>query len=101
MPTSMNNKERPPRSLYRYVDAATAWECLKEGSLAFVPPQRFNDPFDTNPALGLIGLTKQKANAILTVRNSFMNNVIGAVCFTAKKDDPLMWGHYGAKHKGV
>jgi hypothetical protein len=33
------------------MDAATAWECLKESTLAFTPPIRFNDPFDTNIAV--------------------------------------------------
>jgi hypothetical protein len=94
-------KERPRRFLYRYVGAATAWECLKESSLAFMPPRNFNDPFDTNPALDLVGLTEQKAKAMLRTRNSFMNSVIGGACFTARKDDPLMWAHYGDEHKGV
>jgi ureidoglycolate hydrolase len=93
-------KTRPPKILYRYVDAATAWECLKEGSLAFVPPRRFNDPFDTNPALDP-GPSEQKARAMSRTRYSFINNVIGVACFTAKKDDPLMWAHYGQKHQGV
>lgn len=45
-------KSRPDR-LYRYMDTATAWECLKESTLAFTPPHDFNDPFDTNPAVVL------------------------------------------------
>src|SRR5437762_4649829 len=93
-------KTRPPKLLYRYMDAATAWECLKESSLAFVPPRRFNDPFDTNPALDP-GPSEQKARAMFRTRYSFINNAIGVACFTAKKDDPLMWACYGQKHQGV
>lgn len=33
------------------MSATTAWECLKDSTLAFTPPSRFNDPFDTNIAV--------------------------------------------------
>ena len=66
-----------------------------------MPPENFNDPFDTNPALNLVGLPEPKKKAMLTTRNAFMNSVVGAACFTARKDDPLMWAHYGDEHKGV
>jgi hypothetical protein len=45
-------KSRPNR-LYRYMDTGTAWECLNESTLAFTPPNLFNDPFDTNIAVDL------------------------------------------------
>lgn len=110
-------KERP-RLLYRYVDSETAWECLKEATLAFVPPIRFNDPFDTNPALDL-NLRPEQINALskhcpperldptrirqamLENRIDFMERLIGAACFTEKDNDPLMWAHYGGRHRGV
>lgn len=101
----MNNppekSAQPPRFLYRYVDRATAWKCLSEATLAFTPPQRFNDPFDTNPALKTTGLSDQTASAMHNTRDAFANNLIGVACFTANKDDPLMWAHYGDKHRGV
>lgn len=48
--TTIAMKPRPDR-IYRYMNTATAWECLKESTLAFTPPFRFNDPFDTNIAV--------------------------------------------------
>ena len=111
-------KRRPP-ILYRYVNSATAWECLKKASLAFTPPVRFNDPFDTNPALDF-DLRKEQIKALseecppgktfdrgsieaamLENRKEFMETLIGAACFSSKANDPLMWAHYGDHHRGV
>ncbi len=111
-------KGRPLR-LYRYVDSATAWECLKEGTLAFTPPARFNDPFDTNPALDLV-LNDQQLRALAAEgppgttlnlrsiepamrknRREFMETLMGVACFSSKANDPLLWAHYGDRHRGV
>jgi hypothetical protein len=111
--------KKTPRLLYRYMDATTAWECLEEGSLAFTPPARFNDPFDTNPALDFdiseeqLEILRQRRPskrpfdpvrtmaAMRKTRHAFMHNTIGVACFTSVKNGPLMWAHYGDKHKGV
>lgn len=111
-------KDRPPL-LYRYVNSLTAWECLKDASLAFIPPTRFNDPFDTNPALDFDfseeqfralskecppGKTFDRGSmeaAMLGNRKEFMETLIGAAYFSSKANDPLMWTHYGDRHRGV
>lgn len=108
-----------PRLVYRYMNAATGWECLKEGSLAFTPPGLLNDPFDSNPALDFNisdeqlerlrqrrppGMPLDRARtqaAMKRTRNAFLYNTSGVACFTSKRDDPLMWAHYGDKHRGV
>lgn len=101
------------------MDSATAWECLKEASLAFTPPVRFNDPFDTNPALDF-NFREEQLDALsqhcpfdelpspdrireemLRNRTDFMEHLIGAVCFTENENDPKMWSHYGDRHRGV
>ncbi|HWM24108.1 MAG TPA: DUF2971 domain-containing protein [Chthoniobacterales bacterium] len=111
-------KDRP-HLLYRYVNTSTAWKCLKNASLAFIPPTRFNDPFDTNPALDFSfreeqlralekecppGMTFDRESikgAMLESRKAFMETQIGAACFSSKGNDPLMWAHYGDRHRGV
>lgn len=111
-------KSQPPR-LYRYVDALTAWECLENATLAFIPPARFNDPFDTNPALNCDCTEDQlKAlertcppgkcfdqesieGAMIETRKVFMEAHLGVACFSSRANDPLMWAHYGDRHRGV
>lgn len=105
--------------LYRYFNASTAWECLKESTLAFSPPIRFNDPFDFNPALNYklnpeeleelakclpkgVELSQERAQAALEqTRRDFQENLFRVFCLTTKENDPLMWAHYGDHHKGV
>ena len=108
-----------PQILYHYFDASTAWECLKEGTLAFTPPIRFNDPFDYNPALNFeirpeereelardtpknIELTEERIQAAIKQnRRDFQEHLFGVFCLTTKENDPLMWAHYGDRHRGV
>ena len=92
---------------------------MKEASLAFTPPIRFNDPFDTNPALDF-DLSKEQIKALseecppgktfdrasikaamVENRKEFMETLIGAACFSSRANDPLMWAHYGDRHRGV
>ena len=119
-----------PDILYKYADLTTAWESLEGSTLAFTPPSRFNDPFDTNPAIDMnlsdeefeilwrrSGSAKDMplqefirqmrtnipvSEAELKRHSYGMNNLtFGAVCFTAHPNDPLMWAHYAGRHKGV
>lgn len=117
-----------PSILYKYVDRKTAWESLESSTLAFTPPQRFNDPFDMNPAIDvelsdeewrvlhqLHAPDKLEQDFVQEMRanpsafeadlkrhsDEMINSGFGASCFTAHENNPLMWGHYAERHKGV
>ena len=38
---------------------------------------------------------------MLANHKEFMETLIGAACFSSKANDPLMWAHYGDRHRGV
>lgn len=71
----------PPALIYRYIDAAGAWECLKGSTLAFTPLSRFNDPFDTNFAIDL-HLTAAHLRAYYVKNKEAAKNWRGGVSFS-------------------
>jgi hypothetical protein len=119
-----------PSILYKYVDLKTAWESLEDGTLAFTPASRFNDPFDINPSVDM-NLSEQEFEILwrqagqdkdMSLRDFIQrmradipaaeeklkehiydmnNSAFGVSCFTEHENDPLMWAHYGERHKGA
>ncbi len=124
-------EETPPKMLYQYWDAETAWRCLESGTLAFTPPIRFDDPFDTNIAIRLeiteadlrefyrredpivipvsedefvrdhLADPQQAQRHVEGTRDDFMESFLGVACFTELKNDLRMWALYGQKHRGI
>lgn len=104
---------------------------IKKSQLYFASPNDFNDPFDTYPIIDMESVRAQGeafipnlfkyicpsigADLLDDIKNSkiklddeFWDKYMfrlhtedGVCCFTAKKDNLLMWAHYADYHKGI
>lgn len=92
-------------TLYKYMTAESAIKVLKSKSLWFQNPSEFNDIFegrfntekmirpregDVPISFAELGPTIKKCSSKLSV-----------TCFSAVKDNYLMWAHYADNYKGV
>lgn len=118
-------------TLYKYVDIESAIKILSNQTLKFSSPFDFNDPFELSSDFidfnttstdlknlinrKLDGKTriekrkfykenlKNKQVIIPALKNSLeqIKANMGICCFSKQCDNPLLWSHYGDKHKGV
>ena len=56
-----------------------------------------NDPFEL---LGF-NLKDQKQRNVWLSFKEYFNKKVGLVCFSSQWQNPVMWSHYGDKHKGI
>lgn len=68
-------------------------ECIKVSLI-----DELNDPFELLPYLRYKELEKRKL--YYNIRRAVSKNY-GLLCFSKKWEEPLLWGHYADKHKGV
>ncbi len=122
--------ETLPDNIYKFTNAERAIGILKNQQLWFSKPEKFNDPFDCNINLidfepnedqikmvindKLRGnrkdkreeIRKNKKNAyrikkqFVEQSNEMFQNS-GVCCFSERKDNILLWGHYADNHKGI
>lgn len=116
-----------PKSVYRYRNINDNFrEMLIENKMWFSNPQDFNDPFDCKKNLEenysdseiksyLVSLGVSRFEVTQLAKNikqsDFKKIVSDSIdnhinksyicCFSEKKDDLLMWGHYTYGHSGV
>jgi len=117
-----------PKHIYKYVTLNQRfYEMIIRKELWFASPESFNDPFDCNlpwqyhfedqemfEFIEKHGIEIQEAGNLeeikaeaerLSIRynNEFVRIMkgVGVCCFSAKKDDLIMWAHYADSHKGV
>ncbi|MBD1385826.1 DUF2971 domain-containing protein [Mucilaginibacter rigui] len=119
---ALNNK-----ILYKYASFSTASKfIIDEKTLKFTSPLDFNDPFDCNEDILNVNIDsarleeyaqssgreynrRQRRELIRTAKKKYSYaDVMKAekkkfkiCCFSTKKDDTLMWSHYGDMHKGI
>lgn len=103
-----------PNSVYKYLDLENIdriLEVLVESKLYFAKPSQFNDPFEFKPkrmSLDTSDLEGPLVTQYLDPSLDFSYELIckqldnfGVSCFSAKKDDIIMWSHYAGSHKGM
>lgn len=56
-----------------------------------------NDPFEL---LGF-GLGDQAQRAVWETFREYFTSKVGLVCFSSQWQNPVMWSHYGDKHRGI
>lgn len=57
-----------------------------------------NDPFEISPYFSKEN--RKHYERFLEIRQSFSNKY-GIICFSSNWNDPVLWGHYGDKHRGT
>jgi hypothetical protein len=59
--------------------------------------RELNDPFE----LSYLTVREPIQRSRLEEHNTDVNNTFGVVCFSADWIDPVLWSHYGSKHRGI
>jgi|SRR6185437_509604 len=80
--------------LYKFLPADWALWDLAESKIKISEFDDMNDPFE----LRGIGLSNPDVHQLLILR-TIKNN--GALCLSREWNDPMLWSHYGDKHKGM
>ena len=83
---------------YHFLSSPNAINDLEEKRIKISQIDELNDPFELMPYLG-------ETNAIQRNRYRRLRRMtarkFGILCFSKNWSDPLLWGHYADKHKGI
>ncbi|MDF0378469.1 DUF2971 domain-containing protein [Methylophilus sp. YYY-1] len=74
-----------------------ALEAIKKRRLKLSRLDEMNDPFEL---LGVSLKTKESRSVFLQLKKE-LNEEIGILCFSKTWHNPVMWSHYGNRHKGL
>lgn len=90
----------PPKSVIRVYHITSSEFAISNIGLSRLKVARFsdlNDPFE------LIAVSFNDARVRQVVRRfkTRFDTRTGLLCFSADWTDPLLWAHYGAKHRGI
>ena len=83
--------------LYHLLPADHALDDLVKGRLKIAEIPNLNDPFE----LWASGQRDPKVREPLRRWKSDMSKRFGLLCFSAEKDNPVLWSHYADRHKGI
>jgi hypothetical protein len=89
----MNN-----RIYYHFLSSRNAIHDLERKMIRVSLIDTLNDPFELMPNLSYRDTSKRKR--IKSIRKAFAEKY-GLLCFSGNWAEPLLWGHYADKHKGV
>lgn len=88
---------RTPRLYYHLLRALDAKKDLIERQIKVSILRELNDPFE---ALSCALPTPQDRKRFSAIR-TLINERWGLLCFSAGWHNPLLWSHYGERHKGI
>jgi hypothetical protein len=83
---------------YHFLSSNHAIHDLERGILRVSLIDDLNDPFEIMPYFSKEN--RKHYNNFLKIRQSFAEEY-GIICFSMGYSNPLLWGHYGDKHKGI
>lgn len=83
--------------LYHFTNQKYGLRAIKDRRLKIARINELNDPFEF---LGW-NIQNRATRARMQKWKLERNNEIGILCFSSKWTNPLLWGHYADKHRGV
>lgn len=83
--------------VYHFLNEQFGLKDLKERRLKVARIMELNDPFEF---LG-VDLTNKDFRSVLRKTKSELSKTNGLLCFSKNWKNPLLWGHYADKHKGI
>ena len=83
--------------LYHFLNAKYGLEAIRNRRLKIARILELNDPFEF---LG-VNLSDQEHRKALNKTKKSISKDAGILCFSEIYTNPLLWGHYGDKHKGM
>jgi hypothetical protein len=94
---SFVQKQGNELKLYYLTSEKWAKVILKEGRLKLSTIAELNDPFELLGA----SIGEPAARKVLRYVQRRVSDTFGLVCMSTTWQSPVMWAHYGDKHKGV
>jgi hypothetical protein len=82
---------------YNFLTSHFALKCLYEKRLKISTVQDLNDPFELLP----YNLSDQALREAMLRSRDKLGRSRGLLCFSADWHEPVMWAHYGDKHRGI
>lgn len=83
--------------VYHFLPASYAIDDLKRRRLKIATLDDLNDPFD----LWAIAQPDPVLRAALRATRNHFATHYGMLCFTRNWQNPVLWSHYGDKHRGI
>lgn len=83
---------------YHFLSSKNAIHDLERKMIRVSQIDTLNDPFELLPYLGQTD--SQERNIYYNIRK-VVSKEIGLLCFSQCWNEPLLWGHYADKHKGI
>jgi hypothetical protein len=83
--------------LYHYMKADHLATTLESGHLKVATIADLNDPFEL---LALSFLSREERTVQRRVKE-YLHSKVGLICFSETWREPVMWSHYGDRHRGV
>jgi hypothetical protein len=85
------------RRLYHLTSAEYAVSAIVFNRLKVARFSDLNDPFE----LSLLDSNNVHAREVIAAHKAQLDTNSGLLCFSADWTDPVLWTHYGSKHRGI
>lgn len=83
--------------LFHFLSEEYALKALKDQRLKVSRFSGFNDPFE----LTSMTLDDKFNRSVINKNKEKIDEIFRVLCCSASWNSPLLWGHYGDKHKGI
>ncbi|KAA3511594.1 DUF2971 domain-containing protein [Agrobacterium rosae] len=85
------------RTLYYYTSKDFALQSLRDKRIKIARFTELNDPFD------FLGISTKDSGGRLQLKpiKEELDQTTGIICMSTSWQEPLLWGHYADKHKGI
>lgn len=83
--------------VYKFLDARFGLKSLSEKRLKISTLSDLNDPFELLP----YELSNPMHRTVMRLTLTQMTARFGLLCFSSNWRDPVIWAHYGDKHRGL
>jgi hypothetical protein len=88
--------------LYHFMPANHALSAIQKRRFKVGQVRDFNDPFEWRLSItGYIPGGEAVVDAAVESLVDHVHSSYGIICFSASAAEPVLWGHYGDKHRGV
>ncbi len=83
--------------IYRFLDKNAALATIKDRELRISRISNLNDPFE----FLCVDISDRKFRQGIYRAKARLDKTKGLICFSKNWSNPLLWGHYAEKHKGL
>ena len=83
--------------VYNLMKDKWARKALRNRRLKLSLFEDMNDPFELFP----VSFKKEEDRQMFTQLREVINTDVGVLCFSRTWSNPVLWSHYGERHKGI